>query len=73
MLVTGVNLAGIQRTARTTRLLVVAVTAVLAAAVVAGLAGAGPGGREALSTVVDAGDVLATAALLFFAFAATRG
>jgi APA family basic amino acid/polyamine antiporter len=69
VLVTGVNLAGIERTARTTRWLVAVVTAVLAAVVVAGLAGAGDESRQSLTAVVGADDVLAAAALLFFAFA----
>ena len=69
VLVTGVNLAGIERTARTTRWLVTVVTAVLAAVVVAGLAGASDDGRQSLTAIVGADDVLASAALLFFAFA----
>ena len=69
VLVTGVNLAGVERTARTARWLVAVVTAVLAAAVVAGLGGGDDGARESLSAVVGADDVLAAAALLFFAFA----
>lgn len=69
VLVTGINLAGIERTARTTRWLVAVVTAVLAAAVVAGLAGGKEGTRQSLGAVVGAEDVLAAAALLFFAFA----
>ncbi|HEX6233493.1 MAG TPA: amino acid permease [Jiangellaceae bacterium] len=69
VLVTGVNLAGIERTARTTRWLVAVVTAVLAAVVVAGLAGASDDGRQSLTAIVGADDVLASAALLFFAFA----
>jgi APA family basic amino acid/polyamine antiporter len=69
VLVTGVNLAGIERTARTTRWLVAVVTVVLAAVVVAGLAGASDDGRQSLTAIVGADDVLASAALLFFAFA----
>lgn len=69
VLVTGVNLAGIERTARTTRWLVAVVTAVLAAVVAAGLAGADDESRQSLTAVVGADDVLAAAALLFFAFA----
>ena len=69
VLVTGINLAGIERTARTTRWLVAIVTAVLAAAVVAGLAGSEEGAGQSLGAVVGAQDVLAAAALLFFAFA----
>ncbi|MFW6090412.1 MAG: APC family permease [Actinomycetota bacterium] len=69
VLVTAVNLAGVQRTARTTRWLVAAVVAVLLAVVVAALAGADAGTRQ--SAAVDAGvtDVLGAAGLLFFAFA----
>jgi len=69
VLVTGINLAGIERTARTTRWLVAVVTAVLAAVVVAGLAGSDEGAGRSLGAVVGAEDVLAAAALLFFAFA----
>jgi APA family basic amino acid/polyamine antiporter len=69
VLVTGINLAGIERTARTTRWLVAVVTAILAAAIVAGLAGGEEGTRQSLGAVVGAEDVLAAAALLFFAFA----
>jgi APA family basic amino acid/polyamine antiporter len=69
VLVTGVNLAGIERTARTTRWLVAVVTAVLAAVVVAGLAGASDESRQSFTAIVGADDVLAAAALLFFAFA----
>ena len=69
VLVTAINLAGIERTARTTRWLVAVVTAVLAAVVVAGLAGSGEGARQSLGAVIGADDVLAAAALLFFAFA----
>jgi APA family basic amino acid/polyamine antiporter len=69
VLVTGINLAGIERTARTTRWLVAVVTAILAAAIVAGLAGSEEGTRQSLGAVVGAEDVLAAAALLFFAFA----
>ncbi|HEU4544157.1 MAG TPA: APC family permease [Jiangellaceae bacterium] len=69
VLVTGVNLAGIERTARTTRWLVIVVTVVLVTAVVAGVGGADQGSRESLTSIVGADDVLAAAALLFFAFA----
>lgn len=69
VLVTGVNLAGVERTARTARWLVAVVTAVLAAAVVAGMAGGDGGTNERLGNVVGVDDVLAAAALLFFAFA----
>lgn len=69
VLVTGINLAGIERTARTTRWLVALVSAVLAAVVVAGLAGSEQTNRQSLGAIVGAEDVLAAAALLFFAFA----
>ena len=69
VLVTGVNLAGIERTARATRWLVAVVTAVLVAAVVAGLAGSAEKPRQSFTSVVGVDDVLAAGALLFFAFA----
>jgi APA family basic amino acid/polyamine antiporter len=69
VLVTGVNLAGVERTARTARWLVAVVSAVLAAAVVTGLAGTDDGTREGLTGTVGVNDVLAAAAMLFFAFA----
>ena len=69
VLVTAINLAGIERTARTTRWLVAVVSAVLAAVVVAGLAGSEQTNRQRLGAIVGAEDVLAAAALLFFAFA----
>lgn len=69
VLVTATNLAGIQRTARATRWLVVTVVAVLIAVVAAALIGADAAGRA--TGTVDAGvtDVLGAAGLLFFAFA----
>ncbi|MFW6204595.1 MAG: APC family permease, partial [Actinomycetota bacterium] len=69
VLVTATNLAGVQRTARTTRVLVAAVVAVLLFVVVAALAGADAEARQSAS--VDAGvtDVLGAAGLVFFAFA----
>lgn len=69
VLVTAINLAGIERTARTTRWLVAVVSAVLAAVVVAGLAGSEQTNRQPFGAIVGAEDVLAAAALLFFAFA----
>ncbi len=69
VLVAGVNLAGIKRTAWTSWWLVSAVAAVLVAAVIAGLAGADESTREGLSATVGVNDVLAAAAMLFFAFA----
>lgn len=69
ILVTAVNLAGVQRTARTTRWLVTAVVAVLLAVVVASLVGADAGGRPDTGVTVGVDDVLGAAALLFFAFA----
>jgi basic amino acid/polyamine antiporter, APA family len=69
VLVTGINLAGVQRTAWTTRWLVGAVAAVLVTVVVIGLAGVGPGNRTPVAAEVGVNDVLGAAALLFFAFA----
>ncbi|BCJ49124.1 conserved hypothetical transport protein [Actinoplanes sp. NBRC 14428] len=64
---TGLNLAGVQKSAVAARVIVGAVLAVLLAVVVAGLAGGThPGGGTA---PVDAWGVLQGAGLLFFAFA----
>lgn len=69
VLVTAVNLAGVQRTARTTRWLVSAVVAVLLAVVIAAFAGADSAERQAIDIEVGVNDVAGAAALLFFAFA----
>lgn len=69
VLVAAVNLAGVQRTARTTRWLVGVVVTVLLAVVVAGLVGAGNADRQTVDIEVGINDVAGAAALLFFAFA----
>jgi basic amino acid/polyamine antiporter, APA family len=69
VLVTAVNLAGVQRTARTTRWLVTAVVAVLLAVAVTGFAGTDPAERTAIDLEVGVDDIAGAAALLFFAFA----
>nr|WP_246314672.1 APC family permease [Kineococcus aurantiacus] len=64
-----VNHHGITRTARLTRVLLAVTLTALAVAVVAALAGGGPGAAAFERTGVDPGGVLASAGLLFFAFA----
>ena len=69
--VTAVNLAGVTKTARTTRWLLAVVLAVLAGAVAVALGGDRPdaGQRAGIVDTVGPPDVLGAAALLFFAFA----
>ncbi|MBM7173789.1 amino acid permease [Streptomyces sp. G44] len=67
---TAVNYAGVQRSARLTRVIVAVVLAVLAAVVVAALtSGASDAARLDIGDDVTAGGVLQAAGLLFFAFA----
>ncbi|NED94976.1 APC family permease [Phytoactinopolyspora alkaliphila] len=70
VVLTAVNLAGVQKTARSARLILAAVIAVLLTVVVTGVAGAGaePGSTVALDAVGPLG-VLGSAAVLFYAFA----
>jgi basic amino acid/polyamine antiporter, APA family len=67
--VTGVNLAGVDRTVRATRWLLVAVVVVLVLVVVIGTTGPGDPARVDAMAEIDPVDVLGAAALLFFAFA----
>lgn len=67
--VTGVNLAGVDRTVRATRWLLGAVLAVLMAVIVVGSAGADRPDQTLDAAHVAPFDVLGAAALLFFAFA----
>lgn len=67
--VTGVNLAGVHRTVRATRWLLVAILAVLAGVVAVGLTGVDGGHRGPAAGDVGPVDVVGAAALLFFAFA----
>ena len=71
VVLTGVNLLGIRKTARVTRVLVVIVLAALAAVVVAGLGGGDLDASRLDPGGADAGlrDVLAAGGILFFAFA----
>ncbi|WP_129842913.1 APC family permease [Streptomyces sp. RFCAC02] len=67
---TAVNCAGVQKSARVTRVIVALVLAVLAAVVAAALtSGASDAARLHLGGEVSAGGVLGSAGLLFFAFA----
>ncbi|WP_240760067.1 APC family permease [Phytoactinopolyspora endophytica] len=70
VLLTGINLAGVHKTARMTRIILVGVAAVLLTTVVTGLAGAGnePETTVALDSAGPLG-VLGSAAVLFYAFA----
>src|SRR4051794_24931040 len=63
---TGLNLAGVQKSAVVARVLVVAVVAVLVAAVVAIAAGSPAAGRAASAPAASVRDVLQAAGLLFF-------
>jgi APA family basic amino acid/polyamine antiporter len=65
---TGLNLAGVQKSAFAARVLVVAVVAVLVAAVAAAASGPAAAGAV-LGRAVSVWDVLEAAGLLFFAFA----
>ncbi|NED99478.1 APC family permease [Phytoactinopolyspora halotolerans] len=69
-LITGVNLAGVQKTARAARIILAGVAGVLLVTVVTGLAGAGndPAATVAIDDVGPLG-VLGSAAVLFYAFA----
>ncbi len=66
---TGLNLAGVQRSARVARVLVAFVVAVLLAVVTAGLAAGGGLPDLGAGPAVSPWDVLQAAGLLFFAFA----
>lgn len=67
---TAVNYAGVQKSARLTRAIVVVVLAVLAAVAVAALTSSGAdGARVRIGSDADAGGVIRSAGLLFFAFA----
>jgi len=67
--VTVVNLAGIEKTARLTRLILAVVLATLGGVVVSGLTGTAQGGPFADSTTPGVLDVVRSAGFLFFAFA----
>jgi len=78
VVVAGIGLTGVTRTARLTRVLVVPVIVVLLAVLAAGVSSAGAGASDPAAEAVEAAfrptpggwyGVLASAALLFFAFA----
>ncbi|RPK87868.1 putative amino acid permease YhdG [Streptomyces sp. ADI98-10] len=67
---TAVNYAGVQKSARLTRVIVAVVLAVLAAVTIAALTSSGAeAGRVRIGSDADAGGVIRSAGLLFFAFA----
>lgn len=67
---TAVNYAGVQKSARLTRVIVAVVLAVLAAVAIAALTSSGAeGARVRIGSDADAGGVIRSAGLLFFAFA----
>jgi APA family basic amino acid/polyamine antiporter len=67
---TAVNYAGVQKSARLTRVIVGVVLAVLAAVAIAALTSSGAdGARVGIGSDADAGGVIRSAGLLFFAFA----
>ncbi|MBH0779136.1 APC family permease [Nocardia bovistercoris] len=68
VVITGINYAGVQKSALATRILVGVVLAVLAAAIAVGLFGDHAGARSLSETVGPLG-VLQAAGILFFAFA----